>query len=366
MIRALIAPRRYVQGAGALEEAGRLVAALGKRALVVAGPQVQRVVGPALGASLERAGVATRPFGFSGECTREEVRLGVEEARAAGATVVLGAGGGKCSDLSKAIAAGAGVPSAMLVTIASTDAPTSACSVYYTPQGALDGWDIWPANPDLVLVDTRLVAEAPERWLVSGMGDALSTWFEAEAAAKGCRTAFSGGVPTMTALALARLCYETLMEHGHAALADARRHVVTPALERVVEANVLLSGLGWESGGLATAHAVGNGLTLLPATHGRSHGEKVAYGLATQLHLDPDVTPVERDRVMDFMVGLGLPVTLEGVGLGAASPEEVRAFAESLAAPGQFTHNHPFPVTGYDVYAAMLAADADGRARQAA
>ena len=37
--------------------------------------------------------------------------------------------------------------------------------------------------------------------------------------------------------------------------------VVTPALDRIVEASTLLSGLGFENGGLAVAHALHNGLT---------------------------------------------------------------------------------------------------------
>jgi glycerol dehydrogenase len=56
----------------------------------------------------------------------------------------------------------------------------------------------------------------------------------------------------------------------------------SPALERLV-ANTLLSGLGFESSGLAVAHAVQNGLTAAPATHADFHGEKVAYGSLVQL-----------------------------------------------------------------------------------
>lgn len=363
MIRALIAPRRYVQGAGALAEAGKLVARIGTRALLVQGPRVREAVGAAVTESLDRAGVLALPFDFSGECTRAQAARGSQEARARDATVVLGVGGGKACDLAKAIAAGAGLPSAMIATIASTDAPTSACSVYYTDDGVLDGWDLWPTNPDLVLADTQVIASAPPRWLVSGMGDALATWFEAEAAAKGDRVAFSGGVPTMAALAMARLCCDTLVEHGREAKADAERHEVTPALDRVVEATVLLSGLGWESGGLATAHAIGNGLTLLPATHERSHGEKVSFGLATQLHLDPSVSPAIRDRILSLLVDLGLPVTLRELGLADATSDELQAFAVGVAAPGSFVHNHPFTVTGDALWTAMVTADATGRAR---
>lgn len=92
-------------------------------------------------------------------------------------------------DTSKAIANLCGVP----VIIASTDAPTIALSVLYSEQG--EHTDIWhyPTNPDIVLVDSRVIAQAPARFLVSGIGDALSTAFEARAAAKSDSANFVSG-----------------------------------------------------------------------------------------------------------------------------------------------------------------------------
>ena len=69
--------------------------------------------------------------------------------------------------------------------------------------------------------------------------------------------------------------------------------VVTPAVEKVIEANVLLSGLGFESGGLATAHMIGNLLSNEPECKRLMHGEKVGFGIVAQLCLD-DEMPVER------------------------------------------------------------------------
>ncbi len=364
MIRALIAPRRYVQGAGALSEAGALVGALGNRILLAMGPIVREALGERLTGALESSGADVVPFMFSGESSRAQVAAGAAAARREGATVIVGAGGGKTVDTARAIAANLGAAMVSLPTIASNDSPTSAVTVYYTDDGVLDGFDVWPANPDLVLVDTALIAEAPVRWLISGMGDALATWFEAEAAHKGRRPALSGGVPTMAALTLARLCHETLLEDGLAARRAVEARVVTPALERIVEANILLSGLGWESGGLATAHTLGNGLTIVPGTHALSHGEKVAFGLATQLCLDDDIDEATREEAFRFMIELGLPVTFGETGLDALTEAELRAVAAELSAPGQFLHNHVFTVTADSLFAAMVDADAYATALQ--
>ena len=119
-------------------------------------------------------------------------------------------------------------------------------------------------NPNMVIVDTKIVAGAPARLLAAGIGDALATWFEARACSRSGATTMAGGKCTQAALALAELCYNTLLEEGEKAMLAAEQHVVTPALERVIEANTYLSGVGFESGGLAAAHAVHNGLTAIP------------------------------------------------------------------------------------------------------
>ncbi len=363
MIRAAIFPGRYVQGPGALAQAGHFTAPLGKRALIVWDKVVEGIISERLFAGLKESGVEPIPFVFSGECSASQLELGMAKAKAENADVVIGAGGGKAIDLAKAVAFKAGLKMVSLPTVASNDAPTSSCTVYYTDEGVIAGYDVWAGNPDMVLVDSEVIVNAPPRWFATGIGDALATWFEAQAASKAYTPAFCGGVPTMTALALARLCYDTLMEYGVDAMRDVENKVVTPAVEKVIEANVLLSGIGWESGGLATAHTLGNNLTILECTHPYSHGEKVAFGVATQLCLDPEIDPAERLEVFDFMIEVGLPVTFAGLGMDKLTDAELRAAANELAGEGAFLHNHAFKITGYDLYCAMKAADALGKER---
>jgi glycerol dehydrogenase len=362
MIKVFIAPRRYVQGVGVLKDIGKYVAPLGKRAMVVWGPNVSQVYGEMVGKSLADNKVELCSYVFNGECDRPQTDAGIEQAKALSADVVIGLGGGKAIDMGKAIASGAGAKFASVPTIASNDAPTSAASVFYTSEGDFVGWDVWPANPDLVLVDPEVIVSADVRWLVSGMGDGLCTWYEAEAAFKGRRTAIAGGVATLAAMNLAKLCGDTILEFGVDAKRDCELHVVTPAVEKIVEANTLLSGLGFESGGVATAHAIGNGLTT-PAKP-FSHGERVAFGLAAQLCMDDDIPVAERLRVFDFMVAVGLPVTLQELGLGGIGKEQLMELATGFAGEGSIAHNHVFTVTPFDIYSAILAADALGHERR--
>jgi glycerol dehydrogenase len=365
MIKVFEAPRKYVQGPGALAEAGKWIAPLGKKALAVWGERVKQQVGAKLTESMAAAGVDLVSFECGGNCTRSQIAAGVEAARANNVDVVLGVGGGRSIDMAKAIAWETCKTVVSIHTVASNDAPTSAETVFYTEDGQMDGWAVWPANPDLVLVDTQVVVEAPVEWLVAGMGDALATWFEAEAAYKGRRTAIAGGVSTITALKLAQLCYEILMENGEQAVQDAAKRVVTPAVERVVEANTLLSGLGFESSGVCTAHAVANGLTVRKETAPCSHGARVAYGLATQLCLDEDITQEERLKVIDWMIAVGLPVTLEELGLGHISRDEIMELAKQFVGTGSIAHNHVQTITAFDMFSALIAADALGHQRRA-
>src|SRR5260370_34673177 len=123
-----------------------------------------------------------------------------------------------------------------------------------------------------------------------------------------------GGGSTQTALALAELCYRTLLNDGADALRAVQVQTVTPSLERLVEANTLLSGLGFESSGLAAAHAIHNGLTAVPPTHAFLHGEKVAFGVLAQLMLEGKPRSIV-DQVLGCSAQVGPPMTLAEIGL---------------------------------------------------
>ncbi len=363
MKRVFIAPRRYVQGKGILREAGALIGAVGKRPLVLWDDRVKQVVGAALLASLKEAGLAPVEVAFRGDSTKAEAARVAGIARAEKADVAVGVGGGKTLDTAKAAAAAAGIKVATVPTIASNDSPTSSFTVWYDEQGVCLGFESWGVNPDLVLVDTGVIANAPVRAFAAGMGDALATWLEAEACHKTRAGNLAGGQATLAALAIARLGYDVLMEHGVEARRAVEKHLVTPAVENVVEANVLLSGIGFESCGVATAHMIANALPSLPACHGLMHGEEVAFGLASQLCLDEDMETARMHRIVDFLIAVGLPVTFEGLGLKGVTREQLAPIGAICGGKGSLCENHPFPVTADDVLDALIAADALGRER---
>lgn len=355
-------PARYVQGRKATRSLGAELFRLGLvgQALVLASRSARQQLEGVWRTSLGEAGIALEILDFGGECTQEEIVRGLAAARDVGAGFIVGAGGGKVLDTARAVAAELAAPVACCPTVAASDAPCSALSVIYTPAGTFEKCLFYKRNPDLVLVDTSVIVKAPVRLLVAGMGDALATRFEAEAARSAHRANVVGGASTLAAAALAELCYRTLIKDGVAAVAAAKAGAITPAFERIVEANTLLSGLGFESGGLAVAHSVHNGLTAAPETHDRLHGEKVAFGTLVQLVLEGrESTLVE--EVMGFCHTVGLPMTLAELGLENLPASRAVAIAERAVAAVESAHNEPFVVTAEAVMDALYATDAWGR-----
>lgn len=359
MARVFISPSKYVQGAGELDRLGEYTKVYGKKALVIISAGGKKRFGERVEASLAAAGVGCAFDEFNGECSQAEIDRLVEVLKGAGSDVVLGVGGGKIFDTAKAVAAAVDVPVVVVPTIAATDAPCSALSVIYTDEGQFQEYQFFKQNPNLVLMDTEVIAKSPVRLTVSGMGDALATYFEARACKRSDAGTCAGGKVTSAAMALARLCYETLMSDGVKAKLALEAGACTESVEKVIEANTLLSGLGFESAGLAGAHAIHNGMTAMPETHAFYHGEKVAFGTLTQLVLE---NADELYEVLDFCVEVGLPVTFAQLGVADASYERVLEVARLACADNDTLHNMPFEVTLEKVANAMLAADAYGRA----
>jgi glycerol dehydrogenase len=361
MLKKVLFPGKYIQGVGALCELPPLIRLFGERGLILASPTSEKVILPGSGLDINDHTLSVERFG--GECCEKELFRLAAIIRERKVDVLVGMGGGKAIDTAKIAADRAGIPVIIVPTIASTNAPCSGCAVLYSEEGVYESVSYQKSNPAIVLVDTDIIARAPVRFLVSGMGDALSTWFEANSCSKTQSENECGGLSTITGLNLARLCYDTLLQYGAIARIAALQHIVTPALERIVEANILLSGVGFESGGLASAHSIHNGLTALEETHAYYHGEKVAFGLLAGLQLT-DAPPEESGVVYSFCEEVGLPTTLADIGLQHFDRTTLMPAAEKACAPNEFIHHEAGIITPEKVLNALLAADAIGEYRK--
>ncbi|WP_435236436.1 glycerol dehydrogenase [Psychromonas sp. PT13] len=355
MDKIIISPSKYVQGANALNNIGEYVKPLGQKALAIADDFVTGLVGTQVTESFAQAEGEVALEKFNGECSRPEIERLIEVAKANQSQVIIGIGGGKTLDTAKSIAFYMDIPVVVVPTIASTDAPTSALAVVYTPEGEFSEYLMIPRNPNMVIMDTKIIAGAPVRLLVSGMGDALSTYFEARSNAISGKATMAGGAPTRAAQALAKLCYDTVISDGLKAKISVENGLTSPAVENIIEANTYLSGIGFESSGLAAAHAIHNGLTKLEECHHLFHGEKVAFG--TLVHLVLENAPMaEINELLTFCKSVGLPTNLHQMGVKELNLDKLLDVAEASCAEGETIHNMPFVVTPELVLSAILTA----------
>ena len=335
--RVYTSPSRYIQGIDLIDRAASYLRPLGTSPLIISDEVVWGIAGEKLEASLSRDGLEASHEIFGGEASMSEINRIAELVSATGSDAIIGLGGGKTID-------------------------TARVSVIYTDEGVFDSYLFYDRNPDLVAVDTRVIANAPVRTLRSGIGDALATSVEARAVNRAnSRRMDDTARPTLAGLALAEKCEDTLFAYAHQALRDNGDHIVSRALENICEANTLLSGLGFENGGLAAVHAIHNGFTALDGDiHHMTHGEKVSFGIGVQLMLE-GAPEEDADRYISFLQSVGLPTTLAEIHLADASEEDLYRIAELACSDGETLKQMPGDITPTDVVQAIRAADAYAR-----
>ena len=346
-LKVFISPSRYVQGPDALLQLGEQLKIFGiKNPLILVSPSAKKAVGAAISRGLEAHEIRYAFINFGGESTWKEIER-IKNACIQGShDAVINCGGGKTLDTGRCAAAGAatnvmkippevfprfgaGVPCINVPTVAATDGATSSASLVHTEKGTLEAIMVSPTNPLMVLVDTAVIARSPVRLLVAGMGDALATYFEADMCYRTSSPPTSTrALSTRTARVLARLCFDILMDYGVQARIEAEAGLPGPGLEAVAEANTLLSGLGFQSGGLSAAHAVGNAFEHVSEAFQQRlfHGEAVGFGTLVQLLLEAR-EPQFLDKIFGFCKAVGLPTTFEELSLKNVSDQTLETVA---------------------------------------
>ncbi len=359
MVDVFLGPKQYIQREGLLGEAGIYLKKMGRRPLVLSDELVFSIVRPTLEDRLGAEGLSPSFVLFGEECSLGEISRLETIVRRQELDFIVGTGGGKVIDTSRVVAEKLQLPLVTIPTSAATCSGASSLSVIY--EKGIRQATIIGKSAELVLVDSSILSAAPFRLLAAGMGDALAKWYEG----KPCYDRTKGNdSATQAAMTLSTQVKETLFKLGLAAKRDVEAREISPAVETIVENNILLTaiigGLGGSKFRIAVAHGLLYGMTVLPQVHQNLHGEMVAYGVVVQLCLEKN--EAELKWLLPFFSQLGLPLTLKDLGLVNAEDSLFWEGLKRTCAPGSSVHNMPFPVDEQSLYRAMLEADERARA----
>ena len=352
----------YIRGQGLLGQIEEYVGTFGKKACLVGGKTSLSLVSDSIIKALSQHGIDVHaPIWYGGECSESNILDLKNQVEEFNPDVLLVAGGGKAIDTVKALGYLLNLPVIAIPTIASTCAAATCISILYDDNGEYLEISRKSKNPDLILVDTQIILEAPVRYLTSGIGDTIAKWFESKAAnQKAEPNAFNCG-----AVALARFVYELLLKEGKSAQESIHKGTITRELEDVIDAIIVVSGSISNYGGddcrTAAAHAVYSGLTIFPEVHEVYHGEIVAFGILTQLAIEGR-SDEEILEVINYYKQVDLPSTLGEMGINASLiTEEKWEILGNVTAKIEDMVNMPFEVTPQMVIDGIHRADKLGR-----
>lgn len=355
--RAFGCVQRYVQGPGEIKNIFKLGKKYGSKFLFIIDTGVFDLIKGYIEAVQDKSGCEYGYESFYGECCKEHVEKYAQIVKDSGCDVVFGIGGGKVLDTVKLVADEADVAKVIVPTSASSDAPAADWAAVYDINGVHLGGVPTKRCTELVLVDSEIIANAPARLFAAGIADALVTWFEALANKKALTPNYigCGYASTLAGMAIARECYEVLVREGKEAYEAVKNKTLTEAVEDIIEANILLSGLGFMNAGCAAAHGVHNGISEIEAGKQYLHGEKVAFGLICELILENAAEDLIFDTVA-YLDALNLPVTMEQFDI-ECNDENLNIIVDHTVYKNALVHREPTVITESVVRNAIIAAN---------
>ncbi len=351
-----IAPAQLLRGNGILAQLPQQLLRYGKKALVIAGQTAQQVTAEYLHKDSFANDYAELEIIYApaiADCSDKNLATLHQIIQQEHPQVIVGIGGGKVLDTAKLIAHQTQLPIITVPTTGATCAAWTALSNVYAASGAFDYDVTLDRCPNVMIVDYDIIASAPQRTLVSGIGDAIAKWYESSVS-----SGSSDKTMVIAAVQEARILRDILFQKSVEAIANPNSAIWREVVDATVCLAGAIGGIGGANCRTVAAHAIHNALTHLHQTHDILHGEKVAYGILVQLRLEEfqgnQLAASSRHQLLKFYQEIGLPSSLSDLGLAEVTLSELEKIAAIACQPNSDIHRLPFSVSPSQVLAAMV------------
>lgn len=356
-------PSYSIGGNEVYKKVPEICAPYGTKAVVIGGKRAMAAAKESLEAGVAGSAIQIVDYILYGDdVTFEAAEALTLNPVVQGADMIFAVGGGRATDTCKVASDKLGKPLFTFPTICSNCAAVTLVCVMHKPDHSFGGYHFRKAPAVHCFINLDIIANAPEKYLWAGIGDALSKQYENTFSARGEELDHSN---TM-GIDLARSAAAPLYKYGLAAMEAVRTHTVNEALKEIALNVIITDGIislliETKRYNGAVGHAVFYGSTVVEECNkNHLHGEIVAFGTFVQAFVDDK--PEDQDQIYKFNTAMGLPTTFKAIGLDYDDPA-FPAFMDAVMADSDLDVT-PYPVTREMMIAGLHAADAYTAAHQ--
>lgn len=353
-------PYEYVNEPCIINKAGNYVKKLGTNALIIGGKTALSITQKDIVQSFKENNIEFTIKEFTGYPSKKIIAEFAEFVEKQKINVVVGIGGGRVLDTTKAVGNKLGIPIVAIPTIAATCASWAAVSIIYDDEGAQVDFFNTQKSANLILADTKVLVEAPDRYLKSGIIDTLAKWYETKPNLENN----TDSLQLKIQIEVAKLAFDVLKEKSLKYFKTKSSDEDLKDFKQIVDSVILLAGLvnSIKSdefyGGIA--HPFYNSTTKIPETRNKLHGEKVAYGILTQLVLEGKAKD-ELIETFNLFKSFDAPITLKEIGIEDEIEGKVNLIAEDVSKNSGFYKGLNYELTSEIVKKAIFEVDNIGR-----
>jgi glycerol dehydrogenase len=354
-------PYEYVNEPNIIVKSGNYVKGLGKNALIIGGKTALSITQNDIVQSFKENDIEFSIKEFKGYPTKKIISEFAKFGEEQKIDVIVGVGGGRVIDTTKAVGNKLGIPIVAIPTIAATCASWAAVSIIYDEEGNQVDFFNSQKSANLILADTKILSEAPDRYLKAGIIDTIAKWYETEPNLKNNNDSLQLKIQ----IEIAKLAFNVLKETSFKYFKYKSDKDDLKDFKQIVDSIILLAGLVGSIksnefyGGIA--HPFYNSSTQIPETRNKLHGEKVAFGILTQLVLE-EKPREELIETFSLFKKFGVPITLKEIGIVDKIDEKINLIAKDVSEKSGFYRGINYELTSDIIKKAILEADNIGRA----